>query len=468
VIVIGERATDFTMMLQSILDGVHRLRADERGAVAVTVGVLIIPLVGALAIGFEVSNWYMVTRYMQNAADAATLAAATNGGANYDVEGKAVAARYGFVDGANNVSVAVINTAACPGGGNTCYSATISSYVPLLLSRVLGVTGDGNVNGTLQKKLSAIAVAKAATQPQDICMLALAGSGVAQGIRTNGSPTANMNGCNVMSNTAAQCNGSNLGAGLGMAHGNSNGCGVTPVSNVPVVTDPYVGLASNIPSLGSAGCGGNYPQESKHGNSYSVAIGNQLNGTLNLTAGNNFKCGDQMLTADTVINTPPGSPAVLIIENGQLDLNGHALTTSNGSAVTVVFSGDNSGSYSHMPADNTNGPGGRLDLAAPTSGPWSGVAIYQDPNLTSGLDVSAAGNSPTWNITGLIYMPHASVTLKGAIDKANAGKSCVVMVADNFQISGTAGILKTDIGQCPQAGLKMPTAAIPSRSMLVL
>ena len=113
-IVIGERATDFTMMLQSILDGVHRLRTDERGAVAVTVGVLIIPLVGALAIGFEVSNWYMVTRYMQNAADAATLAAATNGGANYDVEGKAVAARYGFVDGANNVSVAVINTAACP------------------------------------------------------------------------------------------------------------------------------------------------------------------------------------------------------------------------------------------------------------------------------------------------------------------------------------------------------------------
>jgi hypothetical protein len=121
-----------------------------------------------------------------------------------------------------------------------------------------------------------------------------------------------------------------------------------------------------------------------------------------------------------------------------------------------------------MPADNTNGPGGKLDLAAPTSGPWSGVAIYQNPNLTSGLDVSAAGNSPTWNITGLVYMPHATVTLKGAIDKATAGKSCLVMVADNFQISGTAGILKTDIGQCPQAGLTMPTAKIPGRSMLVL
>jgi hypothetical protein len=199
-----------------------------------------------------------------------------------------------------------------------------------------------------------------------------------------------------------------------------------------------------------------------------VAASNQLSATLTLTAGNNFKCGDQMLTADVVISTPAG-PAVLIIENGQLDLNGHALTTANGSAVTLVFSGDNSGSYTHAPTDNTNGSGGKLDLNAPTSGPWSGVAIYQDPSLTSGLDVSAAGNSPTWNISGLIYMPHASVTLKGAVDKAsNGGHACVVMIADNFTISGTAGILQTDIGQCLQAGLTMPTATIPGRSALVL
>ena len=226
-------------------------------------GVLMIPLVGALAVSFEVSNWYMVTRSMQNAADAATLAAATNGSTNYDIEGKAVAARYGFVDGTNNVSVAVSNTAACPTGGNTCYSTTISGYVPLLLSRVLGLTGDNNFNGAPQKRLGALAVANA--QPTDICMLALASSGIAQGIRTNVAPTANMNGCNVMSNTAAQCNGSNLGAGLGLAHGNSNGCGVKQVSNVPVVTDPYSSLAASIPPLANSGCP-SYPQESTHGN----------------------------------------------------------------------------------------------------------------------------------------------------------------------------------------------------------
>jgi Putative Flp pilus-assembly TadE/G-like len=464
------------MVPSSIIKYLHRLRSDQRGAVSVIMGVLMIPLVGALAIGFEVSNWYMTTRGMQNAADSAALAAATNGGSNYDVEAKAVAAQYGFVNGTNTISIAVSNSAACPGGGNNCYSVTISGAVPLLLSQVLGFKGDATSNGAPAKQLSSLAVAK--SQPQNLCMLALAGSGAAQGIRTNGSPVANMNGCNVMSNTAAQCNGSNLGAGFGFAHGTSNNCGVTPVSNVPPVADPYAYLASNIPPLSSSPCAGNYPQETTHGNTVippsklvpGVLTLNGVTSSLSLSGGNNFMCGDQVLTANVVINTPSGAsgnPAVLVIENGLLDLNGHSLTTSNGSAVTIVFSGTN-GSTFHIPTDNTNGSGGNLNIAAPTSGPWSGVAIYQDPSLTTNVDVSAAGNSPTWNISGLVYMPHASVTLKGAVDKAtNGGKSCFVMVADNFQISGTAGISQTDIGQCGQAGLKMPTAAASGNVALV-
>jgi hypothetical protein len=45
---------------------------------------------------------------------------------------------------------------------------------------------------------------------------------------------------------------------------------------------------------------------------------------------------------------------------------------------------------------------GTLDIAAPTSGAWSGIAVYQDPALTTNVNISYAGNNPTWNITGLI------------------------------------------------------------------
>src|SRR5713226_10063023 len=159
-----------SVIFLSIAKHARRLRRDQRGTVSILMGVLIIPLVGSLALGFEVSNWYMTTRGMQNAADAAAVAAATNGGPNYDVEAKAVAAQYGFVDGTNNISIRVSNTAACPAGGNTCYSVTISGYTPLLLSQIVGFKGDTTLNGTLEKKLSSAAVANAT--PQNICILA--------------------------------------------------------------------------------------------------------------------------------------------------------------------------------------------------------------------------------------------------------------------------------------------------------
>ena len=454
------------MVLSFLKSQLARLRTDERGATSVMMGMLLVPLVGFAALGAEVSNWYSITRGMQNAADASALAAAINNGANYDVEARAVAAQYGFSNGVNNVSITVSNTAACPSGGNSCYSVSISGFTPLLMSQVVGFQGNGTVNGSLQKQLNALAVARPSSTPDQLCMLALASSGAPQGIRTNGSPTANMNGCDSMSNTAAKCNGSDLGLRNSFAVGSNNGCGVNRYHQ-SALTDPYADLANNIPPISSSGCGGNYPQESKQGQNFTVAASNQHSGSLNLLGGNNFLCGDQLLTGDVVVNTPAGQSAVLIIENGQLDLNGHTFTTSNGSAVTLVFSGDNGG-YVHAPTDNTNGPGGVLDITAPTTGSWSGVAIYQDPSLTTGVDVASAGNSPTWNISGLIYMPHASVTLKGAIDKSTNGKSCVVLVADNFTLSGNGGVAKTDIGQCAQAGLNMPTATIPGGAALVL
>ena len=110
-------------------------------------------------------------------------------------------------------------------------------------------------------------------------------------------------------------------------------------------------------------------------------------------------------------------------------------------------------------------PGGTLDFNAPSTGPWSGIAIYQDPSLTSGVDISAAGNSPTWKITGLAYLPHASVTFSGAVNKSSNGASCFVMVVDNITINGTGSILET--GGCQAAGLNMPTAQLPGRGELV-
>src|SRR6266567_1275571 len=242
----------------------HRLRKDQRGTVSIVMGLLIIPLVGALGIGFEVSNWYMTGRGMQNAADAAALAAATNGGANYDVEAKAVAAQYGFVDGANNITVTASKTAPCPDGvNNDCYSVTISGAVPLLVSQVVGYLGDTTLNGGAAKRLSAVAVVSNPSTAKDFCVLSLG----PQGVRSNGAPKSSM-ACNTMSNTGSTCNGGDLGAPVG---------------------DPYASLASNIPADTCAP----YPQEPTKKSDPALPPDNQWPaGSKPLPNGDTKFCGD--------------------------------------------------------------------------------------------------------------------------------------------------------------------------------
>ena len=74
-----------------IIPSLVRLRADQCGGVAVMMGLLFPVLLATFGLGFEISNWYLKTRSMQNAADAAAIAAAANGEDNYNTETAAVA-----------------------------------------------------------------------------------------------------------------------------------------------------------------------------------------------------------------------------------------------------------------------------------------------------------------------------------------------------------------------------------------
>jgi hypothetical protein len=113
--------------------------------------------------------------------------------------------------------------------------------------------------------------------------------------------------------------------------------------------------------------------------------------------------------------------------------------------------------------------GGTLDFMAPTSGTWKGIALYQDPNLgTSGVDFTYAGNSPTWNITGVVYFPYASITFKGAVNKSSYGQSCLLFVADNITMKGTASIEQTTASGCLSAGVVLPTDNVSGGISLVM
>ena len=226
---------------KALRTAVRSFARDRSGSVAVMAALAMPVLIGVTGLGVEVSYWYLTQRSMQNAADSAAIAAATNGTANYSAEAQAAAAKYGYVHGANNISVTASNTAPCPSGGANCYSATITGYVPLFLSQVVGYRGTATVGGSQQTMLSARAVARLDLMPREYCILALGTSGIAFG--TNGAPKADLTGCSIMSNAGADCNGHNLGADYGDAAGTNDGCGVVQRSDVPPLADPYAGLS---------------------------------------------------------------------------------------------------------------------------------------------------------------------------------------------------------------------------------
>jgi Flp pilus assembly protein TadG len=428
-----------------------RLRRDSRGNILVIFAVALPMVIGALGLGVEAANWHQTKQSLQNAADEAAVAAATNASSNYLLEARAVAAKYGYTDGVSNVTVTASNSATCPDGTTACYSVTISKKLPLFFTKVVGFTGNATVGAANYEMITETGVAIRDTSPRNYCVLALATSGAAIALQTNGAPKADLSGCSIMSNTGMDCNGHDLNADYGDAHGTNSGCGNATESNLPTVPDPYAALASNIPANPCA----SYPQAPTKKNGAALPSSNLLTGSVSYSSAKTF-CGDVQLTGDVTLT---GTDNVIVLRNGDLDLNGHSITTATGAAATIIFSGD-SEPFTHIPKGS-----GTINIAAPTSGTWSGVALYQDPALTTGLDISAAGNSPSWNITGLAYFPHAAVEFSGAVGKSTNGKSCFVMVVDTLLINGTGSILNR--GECDQAGLTMPTGHVPIRGRLV-
>jgi Flp pilus assembly protein TadG len=446
---------------------------DKSGQIAVIMALSAPVLIGALGVGAESTYWYLVQRDAQDAADAAVVAAATNTSSSYIAEGQAVTSAMGFTNGSSNVTVTVTNNATCPGIGGTCYEVTVSKIVPLQLAQLVGYRGDTTLGSSSAVVINASSYSLQGRAPRKYCLLTLSTTGT--GILGNGVPQANFAGCNLMSDSGARCNGHNTGADYVDAVGTDNGCGVIGNSNQPSVPDPYKWLAQT-------GCGGSsciptnpcssYPQES--GGTVATWSGNKDLSTSTITTGATttvtsttigspampitFICGDLKLTGNTTITSAAGG-SLLVIENGQLDTNGYTLATANGSQLTTVFSGT-AGSYTHYPTG-----GGTLNLQAPYSGSWHGVALYQDPALTTGVDISSAGNAPTWDITGLVYTPNANITFNGAVNKSSNGASCFVIVANTMYVSGTGAIWEH--GGCDAAGLSMPTSPVAIRGKLV-
>ena len=431
-----------------MIGALFRLWRHQGGGISVITALVLPAFIGTLGLGIEVSYWLLHNRSLQNAADSAVIAASQAGSTGYVAQARAVTRQYGLVDGSNGVAVTASNAATCPAGGTNCYSVTIVNTVPTHVGALVNYLGTATVGGVKSTRISAMAIASPGAGAGEYCLVALSTAPGVNAIIANGAPKADLTGCGVRSNTGMRCDGQDLKASFGDAGGTNNGCGAVTTSNVPTpFSDPFAARAASLPA---DACGGSYPKVG------SLPTSNKWTGARTLTSTTTI-CGDLQLTGNVTITAP--SDAVLIIRNGQLATNNFTLRTAAGSGLAIVFTGTNNASHSHIPS----GKGG-LDITAPTSGTWAGVALYQDPALTVNVAMPDAASEPTWAFSGLIYLPKVDLSFSGSTGKATSGATCTVIVANTVSVNGTALVLSTS--QCAAAGLTTPTNGAAGRGVL--
>jgi Flp pilus assembly protein TadG len=390
--------------------------ADSRGNVAIITALAMPVLVGAAGLGGEAGYWYYRQQAMQSAADSAAVAAASASGVSYQNEARGVAAKYGLVHGQANVSVQAQNGVTCPAppAGVTyaeCYQVTVTSLVPLFLSSIVGYQGNATVTeggaSVPKTQLVATAVAARVGTSRKYCVVALGQADVQVDVDINGAPKADLSGCGVMSNENMVCSGNARGvaAFADSPTGDSSPCGQV-AHNIPSakIADPYAKLATNIPE-------------------YTCSSYATTTLTAAPTGSEKTYCGDVTLGANITIT----QPMVIVIRNGKLNLNSKTLT---GSALTIIFSGTNGTSSHYVDGKGT------LNITAPTSGPWKGVALYQDPSLTQGVNFTAAGSTQELIVSGLFYFPNAEVILSGAVNKDVTSAPCLAIMVGSLRVNG--------------------------------
>jgi hypothetical protein len=462
----------------------------------VLTGLLIVPLMGALGLAVESSDWFLTQRALQNAADTAVLAAAQNQGqtcaaggtscpspiishcsttakdGSFDCEAVAAAQSYGFKDASNNVTLsAYYLTSGCPNSVTDCYKVIISRKIPVAFLALVGFGGDTTIGSQRATLVTATSWARAPSAVREYCITALKLTGT--GIVSKGAPNANQK-CNDFSNSSTNCSGHAIGTYVDAVVTADSACGTKGAALASAITVPEGSLLDNLtsgtntdPTINS--CGSSFP-------------GVTLSGTVDLSASQYTDyCGNVTLSGNVTVKSG-STGAVIVIHNGTLNLNGYtfqsASAAQNGgtaAGVTLLFTGTSltdtgSTSISYWPSGL-----GTLDIAAPTTGTWQGMVIYQNPNLTasiykengSGAQCSGVSmcynpsSGPTYDLTGTIYMPNAQTSFQGSVNQSTNGYNCINIIVSTFAENGTGMILYSGQdaqSQCHQAGVQPPTS----------
>jgi Flp pilus assembly protein TadG len=386
-----------------------RFRHDESGNYLVISAVMMPMLLGFVGFGTEYGLWVSQQQQMQAATDAAAFSAATlltnAPGGDATTEANGVASSFGFVNGANGVTVSVnqppeAGTHAATAGAveviiqqpqRKLFSSILSAGSVNIAARSVALSG----NNGLGCVLSLSPTASGATTLQGTADIALTGCTLYD--NSNSSSALTVGGSSTLSALAVDVVGGISGKSSVTASDGIN----TYASSMP---DPY--SSASYPSF--SGC--NYTNYTAK-NTVTLSPGVYCNG-LGLNAGANVTL----------------QPGTYYIDRGSLSVNGGATLTGDG--VTLVFTSSTGSNY----ATATINGGATVNLSAPTTGSTAGIVMFGDHNAPVGTSYKFNGGA-SQVLRGAIYVPEGAAQYAGG---ANDSKACTQLVANTITFTGNA------------------------------
>lgn len=410
----------------------RRFCADSRGAVVVLAAILFPVVVGGLGLGVETSYWYLTQRKLQHAADVSAHAgSARNRAGDSLAEIEEAAAHIAHASGLPFDGGTV--TVNVPPASGAFLGDPDSLEVLLAETRTrwfTSVYASGSV--TLR--------ARAVTRIQGgapACILAL--SETANGaITVSGSTDVSLENCDVASNSVSASAFDMSGTGASMTTGCVYAVGqanVTPdltltecaevKEHAPVVRDPYRDVAE--PAVAGP-C-----ENSKVGKPGETTT---VTPTYDHPSGvpSRRYCKGLDIKGDVTFE-----PGLYIIEGGDVTFNGGNPDAES----TIGITGDGVTFYMTGSARLKMNGNVRLNLSAPTSGPFSGILFFGARDAT-GVSHVISGTSDS-TLQGAVYTPASHIEFEGA---SAATGGCTQVIGDQVTMTGNSTLQSS----CEAAG----------------
>ena len=376
--------------------------------------VVLVALLLFAGLSLDVAAVELRQRRAQAAADAAALGASyemARGHSAWVSAGKADAALNGFTDGANNVTVTIINP---PNSGS--FSGD-SSAIQALVTQSAATSFMALVHFPVAT-VQARAVATAAASPNCLYTLnasmsrsfMIGGGGVINAncgtfVDSNSSTALHLDGGASFTGTVLQVVGS---------YDNSGTLSPTPTTGVASETDPLASLTA--PTFSSC--------------NYTNWKMDSSTGSRTLSPGT--YCGGMTISASGY--TATFQPGLYIITGG---INWNSSSTVVGSGVTLYFTTGGGYGYGQVVISG----GVHLDLTAPldsTHGGIPGILMWGDRNWNStAQNVNFNGGSVT-KLEGFLYFPTTGMIVSSGSLTSNG--NYLDIITNNFTVNGGAGV----------------------------